>query len=181
MENLFQQLKKLRRIEAHADVIKRSREFILTSRQSSTHEAAVFVNAPDATSRQISVWDIILKNFEFGASVALAGALILMIFGGFSAWKLFSPLQLRNLDASGIKAEAQALDIQIQLTKLSYDEISDTARPTVSASETQAPAPVKTRVIKKQPAQVQVPDAPSAPAPSEEPLSVEEALEQLAE
>lgn len=104
--DLFKALKQLQKIESDEAFKKTSLNLILGARQ---------------TSVKPGVWGVILKNLELGASLALAGLLIFMIVGGFSAWKIFAPLQVANLDQATLRAEAQAIDIQIKLASLNYE------------------------------------------------------------
>src|SRR5271157_5112618 len=68
------------------------------------------------------VWRAVLHSIQFGSAVALASVLLILIVGGFSAWQAFSPLKLSSLDPASLRAEAQAVDIQIQLTDIAYPE-----------------------------------------------------------
>ncbi|OGY99012.1 MAG: hypothetical protein A2945_04180 [Candidatus Liptonbacteria bacterium RIFCSPLOWO2_01_FULL_52_25] len=102
--DLIKILKQFKQIEPSPDFAKRSRGIILNSRH----------------SLRASMWSLFIRNLEFGASMALAGFLIVMMVGGFSAWNTFSPFPISNLDPAGLKAEAEAIDIQIQLTYLNY-------------------------------------------------------------
>lgn len=161
MEDILKQLKKLRSIQADKRFTERSRFLIV------------------GEHKPRNVWSVILKNVELGATFALAGVLIITIFGGFSTWKFLSPLKLSNLDTTGLTAEAQAVDIQIQLSNLSYDEIAGVARSASTASTEQR----KNAVIKAQKNSTQPPQVTSINATSsqeDEVLSIEEALEMLA-
>jgi hypothetical protein len=109
--DLFETLKKLKGIEPDRGFSLNSRNLILNT----------------APKIKIGVWNIILKNIELGAALALAGLLIFLTIGGFSAWRFLAPLQLTNLDPSSIRAEAEAIDIQIKLADLNYAEPTSTA------------------------------------------------------
>lgn len=67
-------------------------------------------------SAQRSLWRII----EVGAAVALTGFFVLLITGAFSGTGI-TP-QYSAIDPQGLRAEAQAIDIQIQLANLNYNE-----------------------------------------------------------
>jgi hypothetical protein len=108
--DLLDLLKKLKSIEP-------DKEFSLNSRN-------LILNTPPKV--RVSFLGILLKNLELGAALALAGLLIFLTIGGFSAWKFFSPLELANFDATSIRAEAQAIDIQIKLANLNYIESTST-------------------------------------------------------
>lgn len=122
-----------------------------------------------AGTKRISIWNVILKNIELGASFALAGVLIITILGGFSAWRFLSPLKLSNLDTTGLKAEAQAVDIQIQLTDLNYDEI--VGLTTSTSVQRNTTIKIKNNISQQS----------AATSTSDKTLSIEEALEKLAE
>lgn len=99
-------LKQFKRIEPDKDYSRRSLNLILYS----------------APARKPTLVDMLFKSAEFGAAIALAGLLIFVIAGGFSSTNIPSPLQLSNLDPAMLKAEAQAIDMQIQLVNLNYNE-----------------------------------------------------------
>lgn len=158
MEDIIKQLKKLQKIEADSRFIKQSRGLLV------------------GTQKTRNVWGIILRNLELGASFALAGILIITILGGFSAWKFLSPLKLSNLDTTDLKAEAQAVDIQIQLTNLDYGEIAGVVISTTpSLDQKNEPAKIKNKVL--------APETQNTATSTESDafLSIEEALEKLAE
>ncbi len=167
MEDILKQLKKLQIIEANKRFTEQSRLLIM------------------GAQKRRNVWDVILKNVELGASFALAGILIITILGGFSAWKLLSPFKLSNLDTTDLKAEAQAVDIQIQLTNLNYDEIAGAAESTAPSAEPSIPkTSEKTYTgntsLSQQPKETSSTIATSSPS-SDETLSIDEALEKLSE
>ena len=161
MEEIFKQLKKLQMIEPDKQSTERLRALIIATEKS-------------IRTKRISMWDVILKNVEIGASFALAGILIITILGGFSAWRFLSPLKLSNLDTTGLKAEAQAVDIQIQLTNLDYDEIVGVMKST-STQQQNTTIKVQNKISTPK-------ITPSAAtSTSDKTLSIEEALERLAE
>lgn len=69
-----------------------------------------------------NVFEIFTRTLEAGASLALAGLLIAIILGGVSRIKVLEPLEIAAIDPTSIRAEAEAIDIQIQLTSLGYEE-----------------------------------------------------------
>jgi len=58
------------------------------------------------------------ESLSTGVAIVLAGALLIMVMGGFSS---LSPFNLKSLDPAGLKAEAEAIDIQIRLSNLDYN------------------------------------------------------------
>lgn len=129
--DLLENIKKLKGIEADKDFTERSRSLILSAGRE---------------QNRFSFWQLVFKNLEIGTTLALAGLLILMILGGFSAWKILAPLQLSSLDQASLRAEAQAIDIQIKLAGLNYEEA---ARAIKSSESTPPTAQRQTRVVGK--------------------------------
>jgi len=115
--------------------------------------------------------------------MALAGLLLLLLFGGFSALRFLSPLP-QSLDPTTLKAEAQAIDIQIQLAALSYTQSSSTNESTPAVSSTSIPAQkitsseIKPEVIEQ--AQDLGLTVPSSSASSSA-MSLDDILDKLAE
>lgn len=69
---------------------------------------------------------IFFRALETGVALVLAGFFIVLATGGFSGTTL-DPVQYAVIDPNGLKAEAQAIDIQIQLANLDYAEVTSTA------------------------------------------------------
>ncbi len=74
---------------------------------------------------------IFARSIAVASSVALAGALIFIIAGGLSATKL-AP-KFSSIDPAALRAEAQAIDTQINLLNIDYAEnaISTKSAPTI--------------------------------------------------
>jgi len=155
--DLLGRLKNLKNIEPDEGYAERSRSLILN------------------TERQIKlgVWDIVFRNLELGAALALVGVLMLLTIGGFSFWKGAAPLQISNLDPAGLKAEATAIDIQIQLMNLNYVG-GASAR---SAESTVPSGPAVKKTITAVPTAVGTPSDGSASTT----ISIDEALLKLSE
>ena len=151
-------LKKLKNIEPGKEFTETSRRLILNV----------------APKPELGFWNILVKNLELGASLALAGLLIFLIVGGFSAWRIFSPMQISNIDPTALRAEAQAIDIQIQLANLNYKTIappkSGESTPPSATAATGAAAPGS-----------QTESGPRANASTSIPLTIDEALQKLSE
>ncbi|MCR4328075.1 MAG: hypothetical protein NUV53_00980 [Patescibacteria group bacterium] len=171
MKNIFTTLKSLRAIES--------------SPEYHAHSRSVILNTSPKVSRPRIVWGWFLENLEVGASVALAGLCIFLLFAGFSVWRSFSPLSISRLDLAGLRAEAQAIDIQIKLAGLRYEESALPIITPVSSVETTI-----AEVIPFQSATVssQTPDSSSVISSSTSddttstaPLTLDEALRQLSE
>jgi len=146
--DLFKTLQQFKNIEPDKGFTRRSRNLIL--------------NRGNTFSANIS--RVLFGSLETGAAVALVGLLMLIILGGASHIKILEPLQITAIDPSSIRAEAEAIDIQIQLTGLNYEEsaVSESTLPSAEPRSSAAAAPV-------------------AEENEKEALSIDEALKILAE
>ncbi len=70
-----------------------------------------------------SVWQLIGESFASAGALALVGMLLVVAVGGFSAWNVLTPLRIASLDPVGLTAEAEAIDIQIQLAGVGYTDL----------------------------------------------------------
>jgi hypothetical protein len=128
-------LKKLQKISADPIYTERAKIRILNTPQ----------------PRHLSVWKVIFESLEVGSAIVLAGAFLVLILGGFSGLKVFN---VATLNPTTLKAEAEAIDAQISLSNLSYEDFAKQKETTVAlvlpkaksskVSETPsaAPAPV---------------------------------------
>lgn len=98
-------LKKLKEIAPERYYMERSRTQILTTER----------------PRKLSAWKVLVESLEAGSAMVLAGALLVLIFGGFSGIK---PLNIASLNPTNLRAEADAIDMQIQLTNISYNDFA---------------------------------------------------------
>lgn len=72
-------------------------------------------------AEQYPKWSFIgslTESLGTGMAIVLAGALLVLVMGGFSS---LNPFSLKSLDPAGLKAEAEAIDIQIRLSNLDYN------------------------------------------------------------
>lgn len=69
-----------------------------------------------------SVWQLLGESIVSAGALALVGLLLVVAIGGFSAWSFLTPLRIASLDPAGLTAEAEAIDIQIQLTGVGYTD-----------------------------------------------------------
>ncbi len=99
---------KLRKIFEEAKAIRPEGNFVARSR------SMLFAAPP-----RPSVWHVIqrgiMEPLTFGATLALASALILILFGGVS--RLGGPADTANRE---LLSEAESLDFQIQLSEAQY-------------------------------------------------------------
>jgi hypothetical protein len=122
---LFDILKQFKSIEPDAQVAQRSRtEILLSPHSKQTGMRGVFA---------------FLHVLETGAAVVLAGFFILILTGGFSGAHSIAPIQYSVIDPNGLHAEAQAIDMQIQLANVDYPQVTAaTAAPVALPAATRA-------------------------------------------
>ncbi len=106
--NSLEILKKLKEIAPERYYTERSRAQILSTEQ----------------PRRLSPWKIFAESLEAGSAMVLAGALLILILGGFSG---INVLNIASLNPTSLKAEADAIDMQIELTDLSYQSFARAA------------------------------------------------------
>lgn len=111
----------------------------------------------------------ILSNLQSAGAIALTGFLVIIMLGAFSVFRFLNPFRLSSLDPAGLHAEAQAVDMQIQVADLTYQESS--APSTTTAKKIPATS-------KKISAGNQVPTPAST---SSLPISVDGALDMLSQ
>lgn len=117
---LLKLLKQLKNIEPDRDYALRSKSLILS--------AARF-DAP-AVERK-TLWSLLFENRM--RSAVVLGAIFLAAAGVFASSKIFAPLAISTLDPAALRAEAEAIDIQIQLTNLTYSEVAPDGNETTPA------------------------------------------------
>jgi hypothetical protein len=123
--NLFETLKQFKNITPDSNFSATSKRAILATQPAT----------PLWTARRT-----ILRLLETGVAVALTGFFVLLVTGAFSGSKL-EPVQYSAIDPQSLHAEADAIDMQIQLANLNYSEAS--AESTVSApGNTKNPAKI---------------------------------------
>jgi hypothetical protein len=115
---LFDTLKQFKNITPDAGFTQRSRTQILLSPQKGL-----------GAMRGVFTF---MHIIETGAAVALAGFFIFILAGSFPATRSIAPIQYAVIDPQGLHAEAQAIDMQIQLADVEYPQSTSTG-PTPSA------------------------------------------------
>jgi len=167
-------LKQFKNIEPDAQFSQRSKREILLSPQSSP-----------LTVRGVFAF---LHVIETGAAVALGGFFILILTGSFSPTSSIAPIQYSVIDPQGLHAEAQAIDMQIQLADVEYPQVTSTAalatNPAVASSLTRAIAVALGTHATSSVSASSTGDAGGAASVSTStsstaPLSVDQALQQL--
>jgi hypothetical protein len=119
-------LKQFKNIEPDAQFSQRSKREILLS--------------PQAGHRTMRGVFAFLHIIETGAAVALAGFFILILTGSFSPTRSIAPIQYSVIDPQGLQAEAQAIDMQIQLADIQYPQVTSTA---AASGESTAASPAE--------------------------------------
>lgn len=120
--NLFETIRQFKNIEPDPGFTEKSKRMILASPQKAEQSAA-----------QRGLW-IFLHTIETGAALALAAFFVLLATGSFSGNSYLAPVQYSVIDPGGLHAEADAIDMQIQLANISYAEVSSTATESTTAT-----------------------------------------------
>ena len=120
--DLLDTLKQFKRIEPDLSFAENSRRAILAS----------------APFEKFSVRKIFTRVFETAGSLVLAGVLVFAIAGGFSGSKYLSPVSFSGIDPAALHAEAQAIDMQINLANITYAEVDRVAVSTPQAMSAKA-------------------------------------------
>ncbi len=159
-------LKQLKSIQPDADYTRRSRHALL-------HGRAFRGRARGG------VIQFVVDTLAHGSAIALAGALILLIFAGFSTWNFLSPFEIKSLDPTSLRAEAEAIDIQIKLTNLAYPEVPRNETTTTPFSRAAAPRDL-TKEVQREAEAMGIASASSSEEGAH-PVTIEEALDRLAQ
>ncbi|MEK7608844.1 MAG: hypothetical protein AAB495_04670 [Patescibacteria group bacterium] len=129
----------------------------------------LLVRVDNARKKQSGMFRVFGEIFQSVSAIVLTSVAIILVFGGFSVWRLIRP-GLLALDPAGLRAEAQAIDIQIQLAGVEYRESTIAEVENSSGgSGVLSIVPASSDTDEK--------DVPS----STKPISIDEALEALLE
>jgi hypothetical protein len=150
----------------------------------SRHSRAEILLSPQSERRTVGSVFAFLHVIETGAAVALVGFFILILTGSFSPTRSIAPIQYAVIDPAGLHAEAQAIDMQIQLANIEYPQVTTTAAatPAASAALTKAFAAVlrTSKASSSAAVATSTTDAStSASATTTTSLSIDQALQQL--
>lgn len=104
--DLLESLKKLKNIGPDSNYTRNSKDFILRTEP--------------GLPLLLGARRLFFKGLESGAALALAGISVILILGGSYLTKISPFFGARSLDLASLKAEAQNIDIQINLTNLNY-------------------------------------------------------------
>ena len=168
---LFDLLKQFKNIEPDAEFSQHSRTEILLS--------------PQPERRTLGSVFTVLRMIETGAAVAAVGFFIFIVTVSFAPTRSLAPVQYAVIDPAGLHAEAQAIDMQIQLADIVYPQVTSTAM------SSQAPPRPLRRRMPLRPAlgaqatpSISVPVVPTSTATSTAsitPLSIDQVLQQLSQ
>lgn len=117
--NLFETLREFKKVEPDSSFTEKSKRAILATQQ----------NIPST-----SPFRGVLRFIETGAAVVLAGFFIILITGAFSNSGSIVPVQYSVINPAALNAEAQAIDVQIQLAHVSYAEGAPKVAPAVGST-----------------------------------------------
>lgn len=109
--DIFEAIKQLKNIQPDESSKQESKRVILSE------IPFEYVNLKKIFSPRI----FFLRVFETGVGVAIAGLFIVIISGKFMGGSV-SPMKFSAIDPQALRAEAQAIDMQIQLANLNYSE-----------------------------------------------------------
>jgi hypothetical protein len=165
--NLFETLKQFKNIEPDSAYKEKSKRMVLA-----TERVAV------APRRGLSFGRSIAAILETGIAVALSVFFILVVSGRVTNAPYLSPAQFSVINPDTLQAEAQAIDIQIELAQVAY---------TIGSSTAESTPQVTAALLAKKPSLLMAPaaspqmssttDAASSTASSS--LSVDDALRAL--
>jgi len=117
-------LKKLKTIKPDSDYSRKSRMVVLShgsTRSTGSGRAELTINAENRLPVfSFSFRQIATGVLHSGWSIAMTAIFLLLAIGSFSVLKILSPATTAVVDLTGLKAEAQAIDAQIELTNIEY-------------------------------------------------------------
>ncbi len=157
--DLIKILKQLKEIKPDQDYTLRSKALILG----------------DTTITKRKWFDLAWPSIRFGTATVMTAGLILLILAGFTSFS--SVLDFNDIDPSALRAEAQAIDIQIQLTAFAYEKPLELINQTTTKSN----ASISNLKIKKED-KVTSPETTKLESENEEstpPLTIDQTLEEL--
>lgn len=162
---LFDILKQFKSIEPDRGYAERSRREILAAPQSER-----------LTMRGVFAF---LHAIETGAAVALAGLFMLILTGSFSNAPAIVPIQSAVIDPQVLHAEAQAVDMQIQLANIEYAQVTSTDAQGSTPATAGAVKPAFTKALAVQATSSAAAGSDATSTASTTPMAVDQALEQL--
>ena len=143
----------------------------------------LIVGAEAPAPQKLSIMRMLRQSFQYGSSIVVTAAVVLLLLGGFSLLHTFSPLsKLSSLDTAALQAEAQAVDMQIQLTNLNYSEPAQVTTTVVSS----VPPPATIKKISQAKELMEPTSSPAttitlSPASDTPDIGIDEALQKLSQ
>jgi hypothetical protein len=121
--------------------------------------------------------------FETGFAVALTVFFILIIVGKFPGQSSVAPVQFSVINPSTLKAEAQAVDIQIQLAQIAYTETTSTdeSTPQTTAAIAAKQPSLAAAAVSAASSSATAANTSSTAAASSTTVSVDQALQELSQ
>lgn len=145
------------------------------------HSKAEILITPRTERRTIGIFTF-LHVLETSAAVVLAGFFILVLTGSFSGAHSIAPIQYAVIDPAGLHAEAQAIDMQIQLANVDYPQATSTAESTVATGTLIREAFAKPAVVNiDQVSSTPIEAAAVTSTSSSSSLSIDQALQKLSQ
>lgn len=167
-----------------SDILKQFKNIVPEDGYAEKSKRAILA-APQAMAVRDRGIMIFLRSLETGVALVFAGFFILLATGSFSGTKYLAPVQYSVIDPNGLHAEAQAIDIQIQLANLEYSAVASTSESTTATAAGNTKAMMRALTLKGtgkanvSAASSTGANASSTPAPA--PLSVDQALQALSQ
>ncbi|MBI5220810.1 MAG: hypothetical protein HY978_03170 [Candidatus Liptonbacteria bacterium] len=121
------------------DFIQELREVRPDESFSRRSRAQILTTPPREPSFWRRPWQTFSRSFELVGAVGLAVFLLMLVAGVGLFARLSPPLRLASLDPVALRAEAQAIDIQVQLTNLAYIDPGGSSSSTGTTTQTAIP------------------------------------------
>lgn len=118
--DLLKSLKKLNKIRPDQEYSIKSKLVVLNTQQLEPTPSAFRLFA--------------ISSARFSTALAIVAVFIVMVIGGFSINKAGDEI-IAGLDLRSLRAEAQAIDIQIELTRVVYEEGDKTEKTIIVAKK----------------------------------------------
>ncbi|HEX4104200.1 MAG TPA: hypothetical protein VHZ04_01835 [Candidatus Paceibacterota bacterium] len=116
------------------EILKQFKNIEPDASYSATSKRAILAVEPGATRKPWTVRRTILTIVETGVAVALTVFFIFIVLGGLPGSEL-APMKYSAIDPSSLHAEAEAIDMQIELAQLNYSEpAAESTAPITSVS-----------------------------------------------
>ncbi len=112
------------------EILKQFKKITPDAARQEISKRAILAQIPNEHRPAWGIRQTLAAIFETGIAVALTVFFILIIIGKFPGQSSVAPIQLSVINPMTLKAEAQAVNIQIQLARIAYTETTSTAEST---------------------------------------------------